>query len=72
MLGLKPVTPAEAQKVWTSIRRPSARRVARALTQVGRAVHFGKVAPLEAQNWRPIRWSLGVLVNALVVRLGSL
>jgi hypothetical protein len=38
MVGLKPVTPEEAKKVWTSIRRLSARRVARALSQAGRAV----------------------------------
>jgi hypothetical protein len=54
MIGLKPVTPEEAQKVWSSIRRPSARRVARALTQAGRPVHFATVARWKNQNWRAV------------------
>ena len=54
MVGLKPVTPDEARKVWVSIRRPSARRVARALTAAGRPVHFATVARWKAQNWRPV------------------
>jgi hypothetical protein len=54
MVGLTPVSPDEARKVWTSIRRPSARRVARALTQAGRPVHFATVARWKAQNWRDV------------------
>jgi len=33
---LKPVTPEEAKRAWVSIPNPSARRVAKALTQSGR------------------------------------
>jgi hypothetical protein len=54
MAKLKPATPQEAQEVWRKIRRPSARRVARALTQAGRPVHFATVARWKAQNWRPV------------------
>src|SRR5262245_36410623 len=39
-----PVTPLEAKRVWDEQRRPSARSVARALTQAGRPVHFTTVA----------------------------
>jgi hypothetical protein len=42
MYKLKPVTPEEAKKVWNSLRRPSARRVAQALTQAGMVVHFAR------------------------------
>src|SRR5215831_10979554 len=64
MVGLKPVTPDEARKVWVSIRRPSARRVARALTQAGRPVHFATVARWKAQNWRPVAEGLHPLEAA--------
>jgi hypothetical protein len=44
---LAPVSPQEAQLVWQCQRRPSARSVARALTQAGRRIHFTTVA-----RWR--------------------
>jgi hypothetical protein len=54
MGAMKPVTPDEAATVWRSIPNPSARRVARALTQAGRRVHFATVARWRAQGWRPV------------------
>ena len=54
MSAMKPVTPDEAAKVWRSIPNPSARRVARALTQAGRRVHFATVARWRAEGWRPV------------------
>src|SRR6266550_1089731 len=39
-----PITLQEAERVWKSQARPSARSVARALTQAGRQVHFTTVA----------------------------
>jgi hypothetical protein len=44
---LAPISPQEAQLVWQCQRRPSARSVARALTQAGRRIHFTTVA-----RWR--------------------
>jgi len=55
---LKPVTPEEAKRVWVSIPNPSARRVAKALTQSGRRVHHSTVARWRAQDWRPVAHSL--------------
>jgi hypothetical protein len=52
MSFLKPVTPAEAKAVWSTIRNPSARGVANALSQAGRPVHFATVARWRAQGWR--------------------
>ena len=54
MRAIKPVTPDEAATVWRSIPNPSARRVARALTQAGRRVHFSTVARWRSQGWRPV------------------
>src|SRR5215468_3632648 len=54
MSAIKPVTPDEAAIVWRSIRYPSARSVAKALTQGGRRVHFSTVARWRAQGWRPV------------------
>jgi hypothetical protein len=51
---LKPVTPEEAKLVWASIPNPSARRVAKALTQSGRRVHHSTIARWRAQDWRPV------------------
>ena len=51
---LKPVTPEEAKRVWVSIPNPSARRVAKALTQSGRRVHHSTIARWRAQDWRPV------------------
>ena len=55
---LKPVTPEEAKRVWGSIPNPSARRVAKALTQSGRRVHHSTIARWRAQDWRPVAHSL--------------
>jgi hypothetical protein len=49
-----PVTPAEAEAVWAGMAHPSARRVATALTQSGRSVHFATVARWKLQGWRPV------------------
>jgi hypothetical protein len=49
-----PVSPQEAQLVWRCQRRPSARSVARALTQAGRRIHFTSVA----------RWRKGGLLTS--------
>ncbi len=61
---LKPVTPEEAKRVWISIPNPSARRVAKALTQSGRRVHHSTVARWRAQNWRQVAHSLHPLEAA--------
>jgi hypothetical protein len=61
---LKPVTPDEAKLVWASIPNPSARRVARALTQSGRRVHHSTIARWRAQDWRPVAHSLHPLEAA--------
>jgi hypothetical protein len=47
---LKLVTPAEAKAVWSTIRNPSARGVANALSQAGRPVHFSTIACWRAQQ----------------------
>jgi hypothetical protein len=44
MRATKPVSPDEAAIVWRSIPNPSARRVAKAMTQAGRRVHFATIA----------------------------
>jgi transposase-like protein len=44
MRSPEPVTPAEAQVVWNTIKNPSARSVARALSQAGRRVHHSTIA----------------------------
>src|SRR5208282_1644978 len=55
MRSLKPVTPAEAEAVWSTIRNPSARGVANALSQAGRPVHFSTIARWRAQGWRHVQ-----------------
>src|SRR5262249_27311610 len=50
----KPVTPEEAMAVWSSIKNPSARSVARALSQAGRRVHHSTIARWCARGWRPV------------------
>lgn len=55
---LSPVTPNEASIVWNSIARPSARRVARSLSQAGRRVHHSTVARWRAEGWRPVESGL--------------
>jgi hypothetical protein len=61
---LKPVTPEEAKSVWVSIPNPSARRVAKALTQSGRRVHHSTIARWRAQDWRSVAHSLHPLEAA--------
>jgi hypothetical protein len=61
---LKPVTPEEAKRVWVAIPNPSARRVAKALTQSGRRVHHSTIARWRAQDWRPVAHSLHPLEAA--------
>jgi hypothetical protein len=53
MTTIKPVTPDEAAAVWRSIPSPSARRVAKAMSQAGRRVHFATIARWRSQGWRP-------------------
>ena len=48
------VTPQEAKRVWDSQRCPSARSVAKALTQAGRPVHFATVARWRRQGWQTV------------------
>ena len=54
MRSLKPVTPAEAMAVWSSIPNPSARRVARALSQAGRRIHHSTIARWCVRGWGPV------------------
>jgi hypothetical protein len=56
MRSLKPVTPAEAMAVWSRTKNPSARSVARALSQAGRRVHHSTIARWCAQGWRPVAY----------------
>jgi hypothetical protein len=56
MRSLKPVTPEEAMAVWSSIKNPSARSVARALSQTGRKIHHATVSRWAAQGWRPVAY----------------
>jgi hypothetical protein len=49
------VTPAEAKAVWDRMDHPSSRRVATALTQSGRPVHFSTVARWKAEGWRSVQ-----------------
>src|SRR5215467_4811315 len=64
MSSLKPVTPKEAKRVWVSIPNPSARRVAKALTQSGRRVHHSTIARWRAEDWRPVAQALHPLEAA--------
>jgi hypothetical protein len=54
MRSPKAVTPQEAMAVWSSIKNPSARSVARALSQSGRKIHHATVSRWAAQGWRPV------------------
>ena len=45
-----PITPQEAEYVWKSRPRPSARTVATAMTRAGRPVHFTTVARWQRQG----------------------
>jgi hypothetical protein len=54
MRSPEPVTPEEAMAVWSSIENPSARSVAKALSQAGRKVHHSTVSRWAAQGWRAV------------------
>jgi hypothetical protein len=54
MRSPKPVTPAEAMAVWSSIKNPSGRSVAKALSQAGRRVHHSTISRWHAGGWRPV------------------
>jgi hypothetical protein len=60
----KRVSPEEAKVVWASIANPSARRVARALSQADRRVHYSTIARWHANGWRPVAHSLHPLEAA--------
>jgi hypothetical protein len=67
--GLHPGTPRVMSSrvsdgVWVSIPNPSARRVAKALTQSGRRVHHSTIARWHAKGWRPVAHSLHPLEAA--------
>ena len=40
--------------MWNSIQDPSARRVAKALSQAGKRIHYATIARWRAQGWRPV------------------
>jgi hypothetical protein len=61
---LKPVTPEEAKRIWVSLPNPSARRVAKALTQSVRRVHHSTIARWRAEDWRPVAHGLHPLEAA--------
>jgi hypothetical protein len=54
MRSPKAVTPQEAMAVWSSIKNPSARSVARALSQAGRRVHHSTIARWCVRGWVPV------------------
>jgi hypothetical protein len=56
MKSLKPVTPQKARAVWSSIPNPSARRVAKALSQAGRRVHHSTIARWCVRGWGPVAY----------------
>jgi hypothetical protein len=54
MKAIRSITPREAKAVWDSLKHPSARSVARALSQAGRRVHHSAIARWNAQDWRSV------------------
>jgi hypothetical protein len=74
---LPQATPALAKAVWERQRSPSARPVARALTQAGKPVHFVTVARWRKRNWRadpavhPVEQALADLESALPLVTGN-
>jgi hypothetical protein len=54
MRSPKAVTPQEAMAVWSSIKNPSGRSVAKALSQAGRRVHHSTISRWHAEGWRPV------------------
>src|ERR1700674_4360398 len=77
----EPVSPSEAEAVWNSIRNPSARRVAKALTQAGRRIHHSTISRWRAEGWRPVpdrphpldaaKWALDVAAPVLTGEAAS-
>src|SRR6059058_5695505 len=63
-----PITAQEAERVWKSQARPSARSVARALTYAGRPVHFTTVARWERQGLLTIARSSDPIAGTQGVR----
>jgi hypothetical protein len=63
-----PITPQEAERVWKSQPRPSARTVATALTHAGRPVHFTTVARWKRQGLLTIARSGDPLAGTQGVR----
>ena len=63
-----PITPQEAECVWKSQARPSARSVASALTHAGRPVHFTTVARWQRQGLLSIARSSDPLAGMQAVR----
>jgi hypothetical protein len=60
----KSITPREAKQVWDSLRNPSGRSVARAMTQAGRKIHHATVSRWAAQGWRSVAHRLHPVVAA--------
>jgi hypothetical protein len=54
MKAIRSITPREAKAVWDSLRSPSTRGVARAMTQAGRRIHHSTIARWWARDWRPV------------------
>ena len=54
MKSIRSITPGEARAVWDSLKNPSGRGVARAMTQAGRKIHHATVSRWAAQGWRPV------------------
>jgi hypothetical protein len=74
---LPKATPNLAKTVWGSQQSPSARSVARALTQSGRPVHFTTVNRWRAHDWRdakgqhPLDQARAALESALPLMTGD-
>jgi hypothetical protein len=54
MKAIRSITPREAKAVWDALKNPSARSVARAMTQAGRRVHHSTVARWCVRGWGPV------------------
>jgi hypothetical protein len=75
--SLPKATPDLAKAVWTRQRSPSARTVARALTQSGRPVHFTTINRWRGGEWRdaqgkhPLDQARAALESALPLMTGD-
>jgi hypothetical protein len=54
MKAIRSITPREAKAMWDSLQNPSARSVARALTQAGRRIHHLTIARWCVRGWGPV------------------